>query len=161
MDYQLRGAGGNQWPVAVASGIPAGGNTPLNVSFSSAGSTDLDGSVAPYFWDFGDGATSTSANPQHTYTVAGNYVATLKVTDNPGVSTNNTVALEVTAPNQNPVPRFVVTPPTGQAPLNVTLTSDGWYDPDGATGNFEWHFSDGGSGLPSTLSRDGALTPFP
>ncbi|HEX4668063.1 MAG TPA: PKD domain-containing protein [Chthoniobacterales bacterium] len=143
--YQYRGANANQWPVAVATATPDSGNIPLSVNFSSAGSTDLDGSIASYFWDFGDGATSTSANPQHTYTAPGEYVATLTVTDNLGVSTTNTAAVEVMAPNQNPVAKFVVTPPTGKAPLNVTLTSDGSYDPDGALGNFEWHFSDGGT----------------
>jgi PKD repeat protein len=115
------------------------------VTFSSAGSTDLDGTIASYAWNFGDGTTSTSANPQHTYTLAGDYVVTLTVTDNLGTSTVNTVPVEVTAPNQNPVAKFIVTPPTGQAPLDITLTSGGSYDPDGAIGNREWHFSDGGS----------------
>ena len=143
--YQFRGTGGNQWPVAVASATPDGGDTPLTVNFSSAGSTDLDGAIASYFWDFGDGTTSSLANPQHTYTVPGKYVAILTVTDNLGATTTNTVAVDVTAPNQNPVAVFQVDPPTGRAPLSVTLTSDGSYDPDGALGNFEWHFSDGGS----------------
>ena len=51
---------------------------------------------------------------------------------------------DASAPNQLPVAKFVVTPATGKAPLNVTLTSDGSYDPDGAVGNRHWTFSDGG-----------------
>jgi PKD repeat protein len=145
LGYQFRGTNGNQWPVAVATATPDNGNTPLTVSFSSPGTLDLDGTIASYLWNFDDGATSTSPNPQHTYTVPGKYVANLTVTDNLGASTSNTAAIEVTAPNQNPVAKFIVTPPTGPAPLNVTLTSDGSYDPDGALGNFEWHFSDGGT----------------
>lgn len=160
--YQVRGAGGNQWPVAVASANSEGGNTPLAVTFSSAGSTDLDGSIASYAWDFGDGATSTSANPQHTYTVPGNYVVSLTVTDNLGVSTTNTVSLVVTAPNILPVAKFIVTPPTGPAPLDVVLTSDGSYDPDGAIGNRQWNFSDGGDYFGNTayhtFSRAGTFT---
>ena len=155
-------ANGNQWPVAVAGATPDGGNTPLSVTFSSAGSLDLDGTVTTYAWDFGDGATSSSANPQHTYTVPGYYVATLTVTDNLGSATSNTAALEVTAPNQNPVAKFISNPPTGQAPLNVTFTSDGSYDPDGAIGNREWHFSDGGSYFGTTafhtFQRPGTYT---
>ncbi len=143
--YQLRGAGGNQWPVSVATATPDSGDTPLSVNFSSAGSTDLDGSIASYAWDFGDGATSNLANPQHIYSVPGEYVALLTVTDNLGATSTNTVAIDATAPNQKPVAKFKSDPPTGKAPLNVTLTSDGSYDPDGALGNFEWHFSDGGS----------------
>jgi PKD repeat protein len=160
--YQIRGANGNQWPVAVASGIPESGNTPLSVNFSSAGSTDLDGTVVSYFWDFGDGSTSTQANPEHTYTAPGRYVATLTVKDNLGVSTITTAAVEATAPNQKPVAKFSVDPPTGRAPLDVTLTSDGSYDPDGALGNFEWHFSDGGTYFGRTafhtFSRPGTYT---
>jgi PKD repeat protein len=162
LGYQFRGTNGNQWPVVVATGTPDNGNIPLSVTFSSAGSLDLDGTIASYLWNFDDGATSTSANPQHTYTMPGNYVATLTVTDNLGASTSNTVAIEVTAPNQTPVAKFVVTPPTGPAPLNVTLTSDGSYDPDGALGNFEWHFSDGGSYFGRTafhtFTRSGTYT---
>lgn len=160
--FQFRGTNGNQWPVAVAAAIPDGGDTPLSVIFSSAGSTDLDGTIASYAWDFGDGTTSSSPNPQHTYTSAGNYVAILTVTDNFGTSTSNTVALEVTAPNQKPVAKFIMTPPTGQAPLAVVFTSDGSYDPDGAIGNREWHFSDGGSYFGTTafhtFTRPGTFT---
>jgi PKD repeat protein len=160
--YQFRGTGGNQWPVATATGTPDGGDAPLAVNFSSAGSADLDGTIASYFWDFGDGATSTGANPQHTYTVAGDYVASLRVVDNQGAATSNTVAIEVMAPNQMPVAKFLIDPPTGSAPLNVTLTSDGSYDPDGALGNFEWHFSDGGTYFGRTafhtFSRAGTYT---
>ncbi len=143
--YELRGANNNQWPVAVASGTPSAGDVPLNVNFSSAGSTDLDGTIVSYEWRFGDGTTSTSPNPLHTYTVPGEYVATLTVTDNLGATTTNTVRIDAPAPNQPPVAMFTVNPPTGSAPLNVTLVSDGSYDPDGAIGNREWTFSDGGS----------------
>jgi len=142
--YQIRGTSGNQWPVAVATANTEAGDVPLEVSFDSTGTTDLDGTIASYLWDFGDGATSTAQNPQHTYTVPGKYVATLTVTDNLGAKTSDTVAIEATAPNQQPVAKFIVTPPGGRAPLNVVLTSDDSYDPDGAIGNRHWTFSDGG-----------------
>jgi PKD repeat protein len=128
----------------VATANPEAGDVPLEVSFESTGTTDLDGTIASYLWDFGDGTTSTDQNPQHTYTVPGKYVTTLTVTDNLGVQTSDTVAIEATAPNQPPVAKFVITPPGGRAPVNVVLTSDGSYDPDGAIGNRHWTFSDGG-----------------
>ena len=142
--YELYGEGGNQWPIAVATANTSGGDIPLTVTFDSTGTTDLDGTIASYLWDFGDGTTSTSQNPQHTYTVAGKYVVTLTVTDNLGVKSEDTVSVEATAPNIAPVARFIVTPPGGRAPLNVVLTSDESYDPDGAIGNRHWTFSDGG-----------------
>ena len=41
--------------------VPASGPAPLTVQFSAAGSTDPDGSIASFFWQFGDGGTSTGA----------------------------------------------------------------------------------------------------
>ena len=67
------GGGGNQPPVALASGSPTSGTVPLSVNFSSAGSSDPDGTIASYAWDLdGDGAydDSTAQNPSFTYTAA-------------------------------------------------------------------------------------------
>lgn len=59
--------------------------------FFSDQSSDPDGSVVSYSWDFGDGTTSTTQNPTHAYEKAGAYTVTLTVTDNDG-STNSTSA---------------------------------------------------------------------
>ena len=56
------------------------------VAFSSAGSDDADGTIASYLWDFGDGATSTEANPTHRYAAPGNYRVNLTVRDDRGAS---------------------------------------------------------------------------
>lgn len=78
---------GNQAPVAVASNsAPLTGTGPLSVNFSSAGSKDNDGTISAYSWNFGDGATSTAANPAHTYSNPGTYTAQLTVTDNLGLA---------------------------------------------------------------------------
>ena len=71
----------NQAPIAIAGANPASGPLPLNVAFSSAGSSDPEGQPITYAWDFGDGATSTAANPSHTYAVAGSYTVRLTVSD--------------------------------------------------------------------------------
>ena len=76
----------NQAPSAQASASVTGGRAPLTVAFSSAGSTDGDGRIATYAWTFGDGQTSTLANPTHTY-AAGTWSAQLTVTDNLGLRT--------------------------------------------------------------------------
>jgi YVTN family beta-propeller protein len=60
----------------------------LGVAFDASGSTDSDGSVARYDWDFGDGDTAANAgaSPNHTYAQAGTYQVTLTETDNEGCS---------------------------------------------------------------------------
>ena len=47
-------------------------------------SSDADGNIAARRWDFGDGTSSTSVNPVHTYAASGTYNVTLTATDNDG-----------------------------------------------------------------------------
>lgn len=76
-------------PVAVAASSTTSGVAPLAVSFSSAGSYDPDGGALTYDWDFGDGSSSTLANPSHTYTTPGTYGASLVVFDQTGLSASS------------------------------------------------------------------------
>ncbi|MFI6338870.1 PQQ-dependent sugar dehydrogenase [Streptomyces sp. NPDC050535] len=87
-------------PTAQAKADVTSGKAPLAVAFSSAGSTDPDGDTLSYAWNFGDGATSTAANPSHTYTTNGQYTATLKVTDTTGKSA--TASVQITVGNTAP-----------------------------------------------------------
>jgi PKD repeat protein len=137
--------GANRWPVAVATVSVPGGDVPLTVAFSSAGSTDPDGTIVARFWDFGDGGTSTQADPSHQFSAPGPYVVTLTVTDNGGAQTTQTVPVAAIAPNALPVAVASASPMSGPAPLDVTFYADGSYDPDGFVGNIEWQFSDGGT----------------
>jgi hypothetical protein len=77
-----------------ATPSPQARNQP--VSFSSTGSADGDGSVSSYFWDFGDGSTSTEANPQHGYAFAGPKHIVLYVTDNDGLTSQGNTDVEIT-----------------------------------------------------------------
>ena len=56
----------------------------LGCGFDGSGSSDPDGSITSYAWDFGDGATGTGVTPQHTYDAAGTYSVKLTVTDDRG-----------------------------------------------------------------------------
>ncbi len=69
----------------------------LACSMTGDTSSDPEGPVASYLWDFGDGATSTQANPNHTYAAAGSYPVSLKVTDAGGVSDTATQTIQVSA----------------------------------------------------------------
>jgi PKD repeat protein len=73
--------------------------TELNCSFDATASSDPDGSVASYSWDFGDGSHGTGATPAHGYANAGSYTVSLVVTDDRGAqSAPWTAQLTVTAP---------------------------------------------------------------
>jgi len=83
-------------PVASTVGTSNGtGPAPFSMSFIGSGSNDPDGTIASYFWDFGDGSTSTAANPVHVYTAVGSYNAVLKVTDNYGYIGTTSVPVTV------------------------------------------------------------------
>ncbi|MGW3769254.1 PKD domain-containing protein [Actinomadura verrucosospora] len=70
----------NQPPTAAFTGDCDG----LTCTFNAAGSSDSDGSIASYAWDFGDGGTGTGVAPQHAFAAAGTYTVKLTVTDDRG-----------------------------------------------------------------------------
>ncbi len=87
--------GGNRPPTADATAKPTAGPSPLTVDFSSARSTDPEGSIVGYRWDFGDGETSSRANPTHTFAENGVYKVTLTVTDSGGLTASDSVEIVV------------------------------------------------------------------
>ncbi|MDG4831224.1 ThuA domain-containing protein [Solwaraspora sp. WMMD1047] len=98
--YRIDYIAGVRAPIAVANATPTSGQAPLTVQFSSDGSRDPDGGTLTYAWAFGDGETSTEADPTHTYAEAGNYTAQLTVTNPAGRSAVANVPITVgnTAP---------------------------------------------------------------
>ncbi|MEU4560153.1 PQQ-dependent sugar dehydrogenase [Actinoplanes sp. NPDC023936] len=104
-------AGGNRAPTAVAAGTPTSGQAPLTVTFSSAGSSDPEGGALTYSWAFGDGTSSSAANPSKTYGANGTYNVTLTVTDPQGATGTASVQIGVgnTAPTVS-----IGTPGNGQ-----------------------------------------------
>ncbi|MFI6938788.1 PQQ-dependent sugar dehydrogenase [Streptomyces sp. NPDC050418] len=119
-------AGSNRSPVAKAAADRTSGALPLTVKFSSAGSSDPEGQPLTHHWDFGDGSTSTEANPSHTYTTEGTYRPTLTVKDPEGLTGSS--SLVVTAGNTAPTVTLAK-PLNGQpfsfgdtVPFEVTVT---------------------------------------
>ena len=86
-------------PVASAQQSVLYGPSALQVNFTSTGSHDPENGVITYLWNFGDGFTSPSASPTHTYTVLGgaptSYTVTLTVTDDQGLVNSTTLLVNV------------------------------------------------------------------
>ncbi|MFJ6907199.1 PQQ-dependent sugar dehydrogenase [Streptomyces griseoluteus] len=82
--YRIENATDGHSPVARAAADKTSGQAALKVRFSSAGTTDQDGDTLTHHWDFGDGTSSTTANPTHAYRQNGTYTATLTATDPSG-----------------------------------------------------------------------------
>jgi chitodextrinase len=85
----------NQVPTAVAFATPASAAIGQPVSFNGGGSSDPDGTIASYAWDFGDGAHATGITAAHAYGAAGTFLARLTVIDNGGSSATTTVSIHV------------------------------------------------------------------
>lgn len=61
-------------------------------------STDTDGTIVEWSWNFGDGTTSSEAHPTHTFAAPGDYAVSLTVTDNSGLSHTRQSVYHVVAP---------------------------------------------------------------
>jgi len=123
---------------ATGSANASEGILPMDVMFESAA---LGGCPAyQYLWAFGDGTTSTEANPSHTYDKAGTYTPSLTITDKKGNSTMATIsAITVSCP-----PLFASAtgnPTSGAPPFAVAYagTADGGCEPF----TYSWDFGDG------------------
>jgi PKD repeat protein len=125
----------------------SGGTPTANFTYSASGltvaftdtSTDAGGTIGSHAWTFGDGGTSTAANPSHTYTAGGTYSVTETVTDSgSGASSSKTSAVTVSASGGTPVANFTYT----ISGLTVSFT-DTSTDSGGSIGRHSWNFGDG------------------
>ena len=131
-------------PTASFTATPSAGQPPLAVAFDASASSDAEGPIASYAWDFGDGTTASGATAEHTYTAAGSFTATLTVTDGAGQTATTTQAIVVSdGPNVPPVAVATATPAVGPAPLTVSLSGEGSSDADGTITSYVWSFPDG------------------
>ena len=91
--------GPNLSPIAKASAAPATGPAALTVTLDGTASSDPDGSIVSYVWNFGDGtAAGSGSKVQHTYQSAGSFTARLTVTDNRGATAAASVLIQASTP---------------------------------------------------------------
>ena len=147
----------NRIPVAVISTNPLDvnkvitGSAPLTVVFDSL-SYDLDGQVTDYEWTITGLVNTPITTKSFTYTFNTPrfvpYTVSHRVKDNDGFSSNVvTVAVKVNPPNEPPVARITANPAsnTSFAPVDVTFSGAGSYDPDNIGGPlaYYWDFGNG------------------
>jgi probable HAF family extracellular repeat protein len=91
------GGGGdtNEPPTATIINNRTKGRTRTKFLFNGRTSTDNDGTIETYAWEFGDGETSDRSKLRHQYASAGTYTATLTVTDNDGANAMSSVEITV------------------------------------------------------------------
>ncbi|MEX0285738.1 MAG: PKD domain-containing protein [Paracoccaceae bacterium] len=118
--------------------------TATEVRFDGGGSTDADGVVTTWEWDFGDGNTASGRVVKHAYQSTGRYQVTLLVTDDSGAPLNfdrDTMSVSI---NESPIadagPAQVVAP--GE---QFVVSGRASVDPDGEIASYVWDFPDGSS----------------
>jgi PKD repeat protein len=121
-------------------------------SFNGSASSDPDGTIGAYVWNFGDGSGeggNGATTIQHTYFQPGTYTAGLTVTDNGGAANTQWQAITV-KPNAPPTAGFSVT----CVGVRCTFDGSGSSDSDGTVAIYAWSFGDGTTGSGKTTGHD-------
>jgi PKD repeat protein len=142
----------NNPPTADIGGAYSGAEG-VPISFDGSQSSDPDGDLLTFSWDFGDGNTDTGAAPSHTYTSAGDYTVSLTVDDGNGGSDTASAQVEVTAAPNNPPTADIGGPYSGAEGVPISFDGSQSSDPDGDFLTFSWDFGDGNTGTGAAPSH--------
>jgi len=121
-------------------------------SYDASASSDSDGSITGYAWEFGDNSTGEGVKPSHKYAADGSYTVKLTVTDNSG--RKGTTSKQVTVGGGSGG-----TPPTAAFSVNCAWQApcafDGGAssDADGTVTGYAWDFGDATSGSGKTITH--------
>jgi parallel beta-helix repeat protein len=135
-------AGGNEIPNADANG-PYNGQTNIEIEFDGSGSSDSDGSIVGYRWDWtNDGSYDTGwltkSKTKHTYSSSGTYTVKLQVKDNDGALDTDISLVTISFVNQQPN-AYILQPTITEADYGDNLIFEAYgYDSDGVIVEYLW-----------------------
>ena len=112
--------------------LPESGAPPLDVAFDGTGSSDPDGQVVAWAWDFGDGGTAAGPLATHRYATPGSYEATLTVTDDDGLQDTDVHTVRVLDP------RLVLLFRMDEGSGTTTVDGSGLRNDGNLTGGTAW-----------------------
>lgn len=128
----------NRKPIAEFTFSPSDPSIQDEVNITD-NSSDPDGTITSWFWDFGDGTNSTAKNPSHRFSKKGEWQITLTVTDNDGAKKSITHTVAVV--NLPPAAAFNCTQ-NPQTDMDIEFT-DNSVDPENKSLSWFWDFGDG------------------
>jgi len=120
------------------------------IIFDGSSSSDLDGDVVRYSWDFGDGTTAMGTEKIHTYSSPDIYTVTLTVTDDDGTPSSTTRELNV---RNNPPVAEAGNDREVLSGTTVRFDASASTDRDGTITSYVWAFGDGSSSNSKSTSH--------
>jgi len=112
------------------------------IQFDPSKSSDSDGHIVSWRWDFGDGKTSFEQNPVHEYRDKRSHTVILTVTDDHGLTgkTSQTISIK----NVSPQAQFTFSPQEPMIGLAVHFDASSSSDEDGSIATYQWDFTGDG-----------------
>jgi len=133
----------NRPPTAVFTTAPKAANVGQAVIFDASNSTDKDGKIVRYHWDFDDTTEDLGVSVEHTFSEGGNFTVTLTVTDNEGKKDRANMTVRI---NEYPRARIDLDGADVKVLAQVQFNGQNSNDPDGAVVDWRWEFGDGATG---------------
>ena len=147
-------------PNAALKVEPKEGEAPLTVEFDLSQSEDPDGVIEEYTLKFGDGQSTSGSDIldviEHEYKTAGEYTATLQITDDDDLSNSTTTTVTTNEPppeNKLPSASITLDSDTGTAPVTLEFSAEESEDQDGNIESYRWEFGDGKTSRGSQVSH--------
>lgn len=130
-------------PVGSFTFDPASPEVDETVTFDASNSSDRNGNIVSYEWDYGDQNTGSGVNSTHAYSSEGIYTVTLTIIDNDEIADIATKLITVTPKPLPPEASFIFSSTSPEVGQTVTFDASNSSDSDGTIVNYFWSFGDG------------------